>query len=206
MTTPVKLLKGLQKLAKRTKPVRTLKDAVTPIVEADLATEVNDTPLTPQTANLDGRGKYKRQLEKFMTLDDDTKHRTLKDTWKEVAMVAASRARQFAATCSPKDFGRLYQLIMSGAVSIDKAFPKTEHVNSPSLVVNMFGSLGQRAARIAIPPTPETITVTAMEVPTTCPSTPSTTTVTSTTLTEEPLTIKQPNEMLSTDTTKKSNG
>lgn len=118
----------------------------------------------PTQANLEGRGKYRRQLERFVALPDADKHKQLKDTWKEVAMVVSSRAKSFAATCSPKDFGRLYQLVMSGAVSIDKAFPKQERENSPALVVNMFGTLGQRAARIAMPETPHTITVEAKEV------------------------------------------
>jgi hypothetical protein len=106
-----------------------------------------------------GRGIYRRQLEKFAKLDSTKKHDILKETWKEVAMGAALRAKAFVATCAPKDFGRLYQMIMAGAVSIDKAFPpKQEALNAPSFVFNMFGSLGQRAAAIAMPSVPIQIT------------------------------------------------
>lgn len=105
----------------------------------------------------EGRGIYRRQLEKFAVLESTAKHDILKETWKEVAMGAALRAKAFVATCAPKDFGRLYQMIMAGAVSIDKAFPpKQEPLNGPSFVFNMFGSLGQRAAAIAMPQTPQT--------------------------------------------------
>lgn len=106
-----------------------------------------------------GRGIYRRQLEKFAKLESTKKHDILKETWKEVAMGAALRAKAFVATCAPKDFGRLYQMIMAGAVSIDKAFPpKQEALNAPSFVFNMFGSLGQRAAAIAMPSVPIQIT------------------------------------------------
>jgi hypothetical protein len=128
------------------------------------------------TLNPEGRGKYKKELERFAALPEEEKHQTLKTTWKEVAMVAASRAKQFAATCSPKDFGRLSQLIMSGAIAIDKAFtkPKVEVVAPPPpppppppslpptpppppLVFNLFGSLGQRAVSVTTPETPRVV-------------------------------------------------
>ena len=115
---------------------------------------------SPAQANLEGRGIHRRALARFIAEPPAAQHKELRDTWKAVAMVAASRAKGFAATCSPKDFGRLYQLIMSGAVSIDKAFPPKEQAASPRLVVNLFGSLGERAAKIAIPPVPQVIDVT----------------------------------------------
>ena len=75
-------------------------------------------------------------------------------------MGVALRAKAFSTTCSPKDFGRLYQLIMSGAVSMDKAFPPKEQNNAPRLVVNLFGSLGQRAGAIATPVVPTVVDIT----------------------------------------------
>lgn len=111
-----------------------------------------------------GRGIHRRTIEKFAALPDEDRRKMLKDTWAEVAMGAATRAKQFVATCSPKDFGRLYQMIMSGAVAIDKAFPpQKQEIQAPAFVVNMFGSLGQRAAAIASPTVP-TIDVTPKEV------------------------------------------
>ena len=110
-----------------------------------------------------GRGIYKKQLAAFVKLNDEDKHKLLKETWKEVAMGAASRAKAFVATCSPKDFGNLQRLVMSGAISIDKAFPPKQEALAPKFIVNMFGSLGSRAAAIATPAVP-TIDVTAIEV------------------------------------------
>jgi hypothetical protein len=133
--------------------------------------DTQDTEQEPPTGdiatrNLDGRGKHRRSLEQFATLDPKEQHHALRDTWKQVAMGVALRAKSFATTCSPKDFGRLYQLVMSGAVSLDKAFPPKEQTQSPRLVVNLFGSLGQRAAAIAIPKVPTIINpVETKEVP-----------------------------------------
>lgn len=120
------------------------------------------------TLNPDGRAKYKRQLEHFATLNDDDKLKSIRETWKEVAMVAATRAKQLASTCAAKDFGKLYQLIMSSAISLDKAFPPKKEPPPPApppLVFNLFGSLGQRAVSVVTPQTPEVVTVQAKELP-----------------------------------------
>jgi hypothetical protein len=102
-----------------------------------------------------GRGIYRRQLEKFSTLPDDEKHKLLRETWKEVAMGTITRAKAFVSTCSPKDFGSLQRLVISSAVSLDKAFPPVkEPLAGPKFIVNLFGSLGPRAAAIATPPIP----------------------------------------------------
>lgn len=116
-----------------------------------------------ESPNMDGRGVHRKALERFIAEPAGKQHAQLRDTWKEVAMGVALRAKAFATTCSPKDFGRLYQLIMSGAVSIDKAFPPKEQVSAPRLVLNLFGSLGDRAARIAIPPVPPIINITPVD-------------------------------------------
>lgn len=119
-----------------------------------------------------GRGLYRKQLAKFAALKDEDKHTLLRETWKEVAMGAAARAKAFVATCSPKDFGNLQRMVLSGAVAIDKAYPPKQEELAPKFIVNMFGSLGQRAAAIATPPTP-IIDVTPVEV-TTCSPEPTT--------------------------------
>lgn len=127
-------------------------------------TEGTPAPYVPD--NPDGRAKYRRQLEQFALLEDDEKHNQLKETWKEVAMGAAIRAKALVSTCSAKEFHLLQRVITAGAIAMDKGYPPTEQKkdHSPALVVNMFGSLGQRAAAIAMPITPETITVQAKEV------------------------------------------
>jgi hypothetical protein len=114
-----------------------------------------------------GRGIYRRQLEAFTTLKDEAQITLLRDTWKEIAMGAATRAKAFVATCSSKDFGTLQRLIAAGTASMDQAFPPQQSALSTNLIINMFGSLGQRAASIAAPAIP-TIDVTPTEVP--CPS------------------------------------
>lgn len=132
----------------------------------------DDTPATV-TNNL-GRGIHRRELEKFNKLDDKEKHALLKETWKEVAMGAALRAKAFITTCSPKDFTNVYKVVMAGAVAIDKAYPPVAEKKppaSPSFVVNMFGSLGQRAAKIAMPETPETTVIDVTSVPVSTPVT-----------------------------------
>ena len=110
-----------------------------------------------------GRGIYRKQLEAFAQLTDNEKLDALRETWKEVAMGAAVRAKTFVATCSPKDFGGLHKLISAAAVGIEQAFPRKQEAASQQFIINMFGSLGQRAAAIAAPPIP-IITVDAKEV------------------------------------------
>ena len=156
--------------------------------------EVEGTPKVPD--NPDGRGRYRRALEHFTTLKDEEKHSALRETWKEVAMGAALRAKALVATCSPKDFSMLYRVVMAGAVAIDKAYPPAEHKrdHSPALVVNMFGSLGQRAAAIAMPPTPETLVLEAKEE--TWPASDTKTTSSSKTPTEETSPTTKPSTAL----------
>ena len=122
--------------------------------------DLGTTPLDLPPANPEGRGIHRRALEKFVSKEVKEQHNQLRNTWKEVAMGVALRAKAFSTTCSPKDFGRLYQLIMSGAVSMDKAFPPKEQNNAPRLVVNLFGSLGQRAGAIATPVVPTVVDIT----------------------------------------------
>jgi hypothetical protein len=122
-----------------------------------------ETPDNPGKDHNPGRGIYRTKLKEFALLKDEDKHHALRETWKEVAMGAATRAKAFVATCSPKDFGALQRLIISGAVSLDKAFPPKQEPLGPKFIVNMFGSLGQRAASIATPDIP-TIDVTAKEI------------------------------------------
>ena len=129
---------------------------------AELEGDVDELSTAVAPTNNQGRGVYRRQLEQFSTLKDEEKHALLRETWKDVAMGAALRAKALIATCSPKDFSSMYKVVMSGAVAIDKAYPPEakKQLLTPALVVNMFGSLGQRAARIAMPETPLTVDVT----------------------------------------------
>lgn len=138
------------------------------VAELSVDGEAPDTAVAP--VNNQGRGVYRRQLEQFSTLKDEEKHALLRETWKDVAMGAALRAKALIATCSPKDFSSMYKVVMSGAVAIDKAYPPEvkKQLLTPALVVNMFGSLGQRAARIAMPETPAAVidvTPTAEQTP-----------------------------------------
>lgn len=139
---------------KKIEQARTLVEAE--MVETQEGEKEGSGKATPD--NPDGRGRYRRQLERFATLKDEEKHQTLKETWKEVAMGAALRAKSFVATCAPKDFTNLYRIIMSGAIAIDKAYPPRDQQRDlahTALVVNMFGTLGQRAVNIVMPPLPE---------------------------------------------------
>ena len=124
-----------------------------------------DTPEEQAVSNKDGRGVHRRALERFVSKETKEQHSELRETWKQVAMGVALRAKAFSTTCSPKDFGRLYQLIMSGAVSMDKAFPPKEQSTALRLIVNLFGSLGQRAGAIATPVVPTVVDITPMKEP-----------------------------------------
>lgn len=142
-----------------------------PTPEAQSLPDDDTAATVPAVSHNPGRAIYKEKLEEFAKLDDKEKHALLQQTWKDIAMGAALRAKQFISTCSPKDFNNVYRLVMSGAVAIDKAYPPEKKLPpplTPALVVNMFGTLGQRAANIAMPETPErqvkVIDVTAKEV------------------------------------------
>lgn len=123
-----------------------------------------DPPIQPEdpqeptkgagTNNPDGRAVYTRKIRDFQALPVKEQNESIRETWKSVAMGIALRAKSFSTTCSPKDFGKLYQLVMSGSVSLEKAFPPDKHLQNPQLIVNLFSSLGPRAASIAIPAVP----------------------------------------------------
>lgn len=168
---------------------------------AELDSDVDELSTAMAPTNSKGRGLYRRQLEQFSTLKDEEKHALLRETWKDVAMGAALRAKALIATCSPKDFSSMYKVVMSGAVAIDKAYPPEakKQLLTPALVVNMFGSLGQRAARIAMPETPLTIDVTptATEETPAWPTSATTTTCLSKTNTVTSATTKPSTELSS---------
>ena len=106
-----------------------------------------------QSGNPLGKSALTEETEEFLTLNLDQRRAVLKDVWSEIAFVVAKRAKSLAKTVSTKDIGRLYQLVMSGAVSLDKAFPPKE-VSGQTLSINLFGSLGQKAVGIVQPQTP----------------------------------------------------
>ncbi len=124
------------------------------------STPILTTPLPPPipgitaSGNPLGKAIHKRTVEDFETLTPKEQHDCLRDTWKSIAMGIAARAKSFSTSCSSKEFGKLYQLVQAGAASLDKAFPPKEQTQSAKLIVNLFSSLGQRAARIAIPEVP----------------------------------------------------
>lgn len=105
-----------------------------------------------------GRAIYKKKLEEYQGLSPEEKSKALRETWGEIAMAAALRAKQLVATCSVKDFGRLQQIINAGSTAVEKAFPKEERSvaqqTAPQFIVQLFGSLGQGARAIAAPQTP----------------------------------------------------
>ena len=111
-----------------------------------------------ESGNPLGRGAHNAAIEEFRGLTREQRYQKLRDDWAEISQAVMIRAKQFAKTCSPQEFGKLYQLIMSGAVSLDKAFPPKEQ-QQPTIQVNMFGSLGQKAKQIVVPQTPMTVTV-----------------------------------------------
>lgn len=106
-----------------------------------------------QSGNPLGKAPLTQETEEFLSLNLDQRRAVLKDLWCEVAFVVAKRAKAMAKTVSTKDIGRLYQLVMSGAVSLDKAFPPKE-VSGQTLSINLFGSLGQKAVGIVQPAVP----------------------------------------------------
>lgn len=105
------------------------------------------------SGNPAGKGALTAEAEEFLALNLDQRRAHLKDQWCEIAFIVAKRAKSLAKTCGTADIGRLYQLIMSGAVSLDKAFPPKE-VAGQSLSINLFGSLGQKAVGIVQPQIP----------------------------------------------------
>ena len=100
----------------------------------------------------------KRQLtqrvKEFKGLSREQRKELLKETWQETAYTVALRASTFARFCNAREGGRLYQLIMAGAVSMDKAFPPKEQLDLNE-VVNLFGSLGARGKAIVQPNVPQ---------------------------------------------------
>lgn len=105
------------------------------------------------SGNPEGKATLTADIEEFQALNLDQRRAILKDLWCEVAFTVAKRAKALAKVCSTKDVGRLYQLVMSGAVSLDKAFPPKE-VSGQTLSINLFGSLGQKAVGIVQPAVP----------------------------------------------------
>lgn len=116
-----------------------------------------------QSGNPLGKGINNAPLEEFRKLTREQRYQLLREEWAELSYTILMRAKSFAKVCSPQEFGRLYQAIMSGAVSIDKAFPPKE-VQQPQIQVNMFGSLGQRAREIVVPKLPQVLTIEAKEI------------------------------------------
>jgi hexokinase len=127
--------------------------------------ELSTLPTTPgipgitSSGNPLGKAVHKKAIEDFEALTPKEQYDSLRATWRSIAMGIASRAKTFSASCSSKEFGKLAQLVAAGTASLDKAFPPKEQTQSAKLIVNLFSSLGQRAARIAIPEVP-TIDVT----------------------------------------------
>jgi len=123
-----------------------------------------------------GRQAYRQELDAFTAMNDQDKRQALSETWKEIAMGAAVRAKLFVKQCKVTEFSSLQKLISAAATGLEQAFPEKKEAPNTQYIINMFGSLGQRAAAIASPPVP-TITVEATEVP--WPSSESTSTTTS---------------------------
>ena len=66
-------------------------------------------------------------LERLSKLPPDEKKEKLKELWTDVALALAVRAKNFSQFCTDRDFGKLFQLIKSGEVALEKAFPPKEH-------------------------------------------------------------------------------
>ena len=95
-----------------------------------------------------------QRIKEFKGLSREQRKELLKETWQETDYTVALRASAFARFCNAREGGRLYQLIMAGAVSMDKAFPPTEQLDLNE-VVNLFGSLGARGKAIVQPNVPQ---------------------------------------------------
>ena len=95
-----------------------------------------------------------QRIKEFKGLSREQRKELLKETWQETAYTVALRASTFARFCNAREGGRLYQLIMAGAVSMDKAFPPKEQLDLNE-VVNLFGSLGARGTAIVQPNVPQ---------------------------------------------------
>lgn len=109
------------------------------------------------------RRQLAQRLKEFKGLTREQRKDLLREIWQETAYTVGLRASSFARSCNAKEGGKLYQLIMAGAVATDKAFPPKEHMDLNE-VVNLFGSLGQRGKQIVQPQTP-LIEAKAQEVP-----------------------------------------
>ena len=99
------------------------------------------------------RRQLTQRLKEFKGLTREQRKDLLREAWQETAYTVALRARNFAQSCNAKEGGRLYQLIMAGAVAIDKAYPPKEQMDLNE-VVNLFGSLGARGKAIVQPHVP----------------------------------------------------
>ena len=95
-----------------------------------------------------------QRIKEFKGLSREQRKELLKETWQETAYTVALRASTFARFCNAREGGRLYQLIMAGAVSMDKAFPPKEQLDLNG-VVNLLGSLGARGKAIVQPNVPQ---------------------------------------------------
>jgi hypothetical protein len=95
-----------------------------------------------------------QRIKEFKGLSREQRKELLKETWQETAYTVALRASTFARFCNAREGGRLYQLIMAGAVSMDKDFPPKEQLDLNE-VVNLFGSLGARGKAIVQPNVPQ---------------------------------------------------
>lgn len=99
------------------------------------------------------RRQLAQRLKEFKGLTREQRKDLLREAWQETAYTVVLRARNFAQSCNAKEGGRLYQLIMAGAVAIDKAYPPKEQMDLNE-VVNLFGSLGARGKAIVQPNVP----------------------------------------------------
>lgn len=94
-----------------------------------------------------------QKIKEYKGLSREQRKDLLRELWQETAYTVGLRASTFAKSCSAKDGGKLYQLIMAGAVATDKAFPPKEQLDLNE-VVNLFGSLGARGKAIVQPKVP----------------------------------------------------
>jgi hypothetical protein len=109
-------------------------------------------------------------MEAWFAQPIDKKQTLGRNTWANTALVLALRAKRASQVYGKKDFNALYRLILSAGIAYDKAWPREqETLGASTLVVNLFGSLGQdKVARILKPDHPviDVSSSTTVETPT----------------------------------------
>ena len=98
-------------------------------------------------------GNDQKALDAFHKEPKHKQREMVENEWAQVAYALSLRAKRFAKGAIAADFGKLYQIVMAGAIAKDKAYPPKEAPVQGNIVFNLFGKLGAEDVRNILQPT-----------------------------------------------------